>query len=468
MNGIGSDAFAILWDGKSLHGLNASGRSPAAWNPARFAGREAMPLTGWDTITVPGAVSAWVALHEKFGKLNFIELFVPAMLYAEKGFAIAPIVALSWADQVQKYTDVPEFAAAFLPQGRAPRPGEVFRFPAQAKTLALIAATKGKAFYHGELAEKMIAHSKAGGGAMTLEDLAAHSADWVTPLAQEYRDGYTLHEIPPNGQGLAALMMLGILRHLDVRRFPVDSVDSVHLQLEAMKLAFADLYRYVADPAAMDVRAEHLLAPEYLAARAKLVDPKRAQFPAAGSPLGGETIYITTADASGMMVSYIQSNYMGFGSGIVVPDTGISLQNRGTGFSLKPGHANIVGGRKRPFQTIIPGFLTCNGEPVMSFGVMGGVMQAQGHAQMVVRRVDYEQNPQSASDAPRWYLDPQHNAYFEDTFDRGVVEALRARGHRIGDQQPMFGFGGAQLIHRLEDGYCAGSDHRKDGQAVGF
>jgi gamma-glutamyltranspeptidase / glutathione hydrolase len=466
MNGIGSDAFAIVWDGKNLHGLNASGRSPAGWNLERFAGLEAMPLTGWDTVTVPGAVSAWVALWEKFGKLEFMDLFVPALNYADKGFSVSPITAENWESQIPKYTAAPDFARAFLPNGRTPTPGEIFKFPDQAYSLSMIAASKGKAFYQGELAEKIAAHAKANGGAMTTDDLASHRADWVEPLAQDYR-GYTLHEIPPNGQGLAALIMLGILAHWDIARYPVDSADSVHLQLEAMKLAFADIYRYVGDPAAMEFDAQRLLAPDYLAARAKLIDPKRAQFPTFGAPSGGDTIYLTAADANGMIVSYIQSNYMGFGSGVVVPGTGISLQNRGSGFSLVRGHPNCVGSRKRPFHTIIPGFLTKNGAPVMSFGVMGGLMQAQGHAQMVVRVVDYQQNPQSASDAPRWYVSPDQGVYFERSFDRSVVSALEARGHQP-KEPPMFGFGGAQLIYRLDDGYCAASDHRKDGQAVGF
>ena len=472
MNGIGSDAFAIVWDGKQLHGLNASGRAPQAWDLQRFAGRQAMPLFGWDSVTVPGAVSAWAALSARFGKLPFMDLFVPAIMYADKGFPVSPIVAENWAAQISKYTDSQDFAKAFLPNGRAPQVGEIFKFPEQAYSLSMIAASKGEAFYRGELAQRIVTHSHSQGGAMTLEDLAEHRADWVEPIAQNYH-GHTLHEIPPNGQGIAALMMLGILAHCDVTRFALDSVDCVHLQLEAMKLAFADVYRYVADGAAMEIDAKQLLAPDYLSSRAKLIDPTRAQFPSWGSPRdipkGSETIYLTTADASGMMVSYIQSNYMGFGSGVVVPGTGISLQNRGSAFSLDPQHPNCVAPRKRPFHTIIPGFLTASGAPVMSFGVMGGVMQAQGHTQMVVRIVDYQQNPQAASDAPRWYLDPTQQLYFETGFDRGMTEALAQRGHRIGHEQPMFGFGGAQLIYRLENGaYAAGSDHRKDGHAVGY
>ena len=467
MNGIGSDAFAIVWDGKALQGLNASGRAPAAWTPERFAGRDTMPMLGWDSVTVPGCVSAWVALHERYGKLDFADLFVAAIRYAEQGFAVSPITASAWEGQTPKYPDYPDFAASFLPNGRPPRPGEIFRFPDQAKTLSLIASTKGKAFYEGVLAEKIVAHSRNQGGAMTMEDLSSHRADWVEPVGQDYR-GYRLHEIPPNGQGIAALITLGILENFDMRKYPVDSADSIHVQIEAMKLAFADVYRHVSDPSTMEVTPAQMLAPDYLARRAKQIDMKQVKYPIAELPRGGETVYLTTADASGMMVSMIQSNFMGFGSGIVVPGTGISLQNRGYGFNVNAGHPNQVGSRKRPFQTIIPGFLTQGGKPSMSFGVMGAVMQAQGHVQMVNRIVDYEQNPQAASDAPRWFVDLDMNVSFEEEFDQRVVQELRTRGHRVGSDALGFNFGGAQLIHCLEDGYCAGSDHRKDGQAVGF
>ncbi len=472
MNGIGSDAFAIVWDGETLQGLNASGRAPKAWNLRRFAGYDAMPTTGWDCVTVPGAVSAWVALSQRFGKLRFMDLFVPALIYAEKGFPVSPITAMNWATQAEKYSQSPDFAAAFLPNGRAPGAGELFRFADQAFTLRTIAASKGEAFYRGELAKKIIAHSQAQGGVLALDDLIEHQVDWEVPLGQKYR-GVAVHELPPNGQGIAALIMLGILQHIDMEKVSVDSVDFVHLQLEAMKLAFADLYYYVAEAGAMHVSAQTLLTLSYLAERAKLINPKRASYPTWGSPSdiakGSETVYLSTADADGMMVSYIQSNYMGFGSGVVVPGTGISLQNRGASFSLNPDHPNCVAPRKRPFHTIIPGFITKNGAPLMSFGVMGAAMQAQGHAQMVVRIVDYRQNPQAASDARRWFLGEDQLVYFEQGFDPVVIEQLVARGHRVAANAPAFGCGGAQLIYRQENGvYIAGSDHRKDGYAVGF
>jgi len=468
-NGIGSDAFAILWDGEKLVGLNASGRAPKGWTPERFAGRTAMPVQGWDSVTVPGCVSAWVALSKRYGKLPFGDLFTAAIRYARDGFVVSPITALSWARQAPGLKGFSEFAWTFLPKDRAPRPGERFYCPQQAETLEEIAATRGESFYRGKLAERIALAAQADDGAHTVEDFAAHRADWVEPISVDYR-GYRLHEIPPNGQGIVALMALGMLRHHDLASLPVDGADSLHLQIEAMKLAFADAYRYVSDPATMEFDAARLLDDGYLERRARTIDPKRASEAKPGEPREGGTVYLTTADANGMMVSYIQSNYMGFGSGVVVPGTGISLQNRGAGFSLAPGHPNLVGPGKRPFQTIIPGFLTKDGQPVMSFGVMGGNMQPQGHAQMVVRIVDYRQNPQAASDGPRWIVNADMSVSVEEgRFSPDVLAELAARGHRLTpSEKGTFGFGGAQLIWKLEDGYCAGSDHRKDGHAVGF
>jgi gamma-glutamyltranspeptidase/glutathione hydrolase len=356
-NGIGSDAFAILWDGKKLQGLNASGRSPAAWTPERFTGMQEMPMRGWDSVTVPGAVSAWVELSAKYGKLPFADLFEPAIKYAADGYMVSPTIARLWSKQVPELESLPGYAEAFMPKGRAPQAGETFVFPEQARTLKLIAESKGEAFYRGELAEKIVAHSKQYGGAMTMDDLAAHKLDWVEPIGQDYR-GYRLHEIPPNGQGIGALMTLGILENFDMAAMPVDSADSLHVQIEAMKLAFADIYEYVSDAATMRVKPSEMLDKAYLKERAKLIDMKRAQDPKFGMPPRGGTVYLTAADASGMMVSYIQSNFAGFGSGVVVGGTGISMQNRGYGFSLRPDHANVVAPRKRPFQTIIPAFVT--------------------------------------------------------------------------------------------------------------
>jgi len=467
-NGIGSDAFAIVWDGTRLHALNASGRAPAAWKPDYFGGAAAMPVRGWNSVTVPGAISAWAALSERFGRLPFEQLFEPAIDYAEHGYLVTPFVATRWALQVPELRGQPGFAEAFMPEGRAPRTGELFRHPAQARTLRLIAASRGAEFYHGELARAMAAHSRAHGGAMSEADLAAHRADWVTPITIDFA-GYTVHEIPPNTQGIVCLMALGILAHCELERHRPDSAEAVHLQIEALKLAFADAARYVGDPASMTVGAEELLAPGYLAARAKLIDATRAQDFGHGKPARGGTVYLTAADAGGMMVSMIQSNYMGFGSGVVVPGTGISLQNRGCGFNLTPGHANQAGPGKRPFHTIIPAFVTRGGQPVMTLGLMGGTMQAQGHTQLMVRMGVYGQNPQAAIDAPRFRIVQGMEINFETTFDRATLQNLAGRGHRIVELAPGYmDFGCSQIARRLDDGYLAASDARRDSLAVGF
>jgi gamma-glutamyltranspeptidase/glutathione hydrolase len=470
-NGIGSDAFAILWDGKRLHGLNASGRSPAGWTPDRFAEREAMPFHGWESVTVPGAVSAWVALSERFGKLPFATLFEPAIGYAENGFPVSPVIARLWQRAADQLGGQPGFAETFLPKGRAPRAGEYFRSPGHARTLRLIAETRGKAFYEGEIAEAIAAYARDHGAALSASDLAAHQADWCGTISRSF-DDVALHEIPPNGQGIAALMGLGILSQTGIRDLDSDDPQALHLQIEAMKLALRDAESYVADLDHMTtVTVEDLLDDGYLAARAREIDPDKARNFGAGAPKHGGTVYLTAADASGMMVSFIQSNYAGFGSGVVVPGTGVSLQNRGAGFSLNPDHQNFVGPNKRPFQTIIPGFLMGKTDPLMSFGVMGGPMQAQGHVQMVLRTQLFGQDVQMAADAPRWRVTTGLGVACETTLPDATIETLRQMGHEITLEAPdnAFGFGGAQLIHRLpERGYVAGSDPRKDGAAMGF
>jgi gamma-glutamyltranspeptidase/glutathione hydrolase len=471
MNGIGGDAFALVWAEGRLHGLNASGRAPAAWSPARFAGRDRVPTEGWDSVTVPGAVSGWAALSQRFGRLPFADLFEPAIEYAQRGYLVSPVIAWQWSNATDRLHKQPGFREGFMPDGRAPAPGELFRFPDQAGTLSRIAETKGEAFYRGDLAEKIAAASAAQGGAMTAADLAAHRADWVEPVEVVYR-GHKLHEIPPNGQGIAALMALGMLREFELADRPVDSVDSLHLQIEAMKLAFADVYRYVSDPTTMKVKSSDLLNADYLKQRAHLIDPRRATDFGPGSPSSSDTVYLTAADADGTMVSYIQSNYMGFGSGIVVPGTGISLQNRGACFTLQAGHPNQVGAEKRPFHTIIPAFLTRDGNAQMSFGVMGGDMQPQGHLQMTVRMLDYGQNPQAAADAPRWKVSKTGEVLLEPTVSQDVVQGLRSRGHRVRvskrGEVEIGSYGSAQLIYRIDGGYVAASEGRRDGQAVGF
>jgi gamma-glutamyltranspeptidase/glutathione hydrolase len=472
-NGLGSDNFAIVWDGRALHGLNSSGPAPGAWTREYFLRKhEAIPTRGWDAVTVPGAVAGWAALSQRFGRLPFADLLEPAIELAERGYGVGVVTAGSWARQAPVLKSLPGFAEAFMPHGRAPQPGERFRFPAAAATLRRVAATKGEAFYRGEIAERLAAHSAANGGAMTTADLAGFAPQWVTPIATDFA-GYTVHEIPPNGQGIAALMALGILRHLDLASLPVDGVPSQHLQIEAMKLAFADVYRFVADARAMtQVTAADLLDDAYLAARARRIDPKRAQDFAHGAPPRGGTINLTAADADGTMVSMIQSNYMGFGSGVVVPGTGVSLQNRGHCFTLEAGHPNVVEPGKRPFHTIIPGFLTRDGKPQMSFGVMGGNMQPQGHLQALVRMLVYGQQPQAACDAPRWKVATGLAMDCEHTMAPEIVAGLRALGHAIGPIDSGNDFGSGQFIFKLsddaEDGYVAASDSRREGQAVGY
>ncbi len=467
--GLGSDAFAIVWDGGKLHALNSSGRSPAAWRPERFSGREAMPERGWDAVTVPGAVAAWAELARRFGALPLSVLAEPAIDYARRGFLVSPKIAKLWQLAASSLGDQPGFAEAFLPHGRAPRAGELFTSAPHARSLELIAETNGEAFYRGELAEAIAAFAKTGGGALTADDLAAHSADWVEPLSAGFESS-RIHELPPNGMGIATLMALGIVDAAGGCSGGPDDPETLHLQIEAMKLAFADVFRYCADPASMRCQPADMLDPAYLASRARLIDPDRAGEPVFGEIKRGGTVYLAAAGEDGRMISFIQSNYMGFGSGVVVPGTGISLQNRGAGFTLEPGHANEVGPKKRPFHTIIPGFVTKNGQPLMAFGVMGGFMQAQGHLQMALRTLHYRQNPQAAAGAPRWRVIACRRVAVEPAIGAAALEGLRAKGHDLVADQPdsEFAFGGAQLVMRTEGGYIAGSDPRKDGQAVAY
>jgi gamma-glutamyltranspeptidase/glutathione hydrolase len=474
-NGLGSDNFAILWDGQQLHGLNSSGAAPAGWTPDYFARKHGntVPLRGWDSVTTPGAIAGWVALSERFGQLPFADLLEPAIELAERGHGVGCIVADKWARAVPQLKNQPGFAQAFLPFGRAPTPGERFVFKEAGHTLRLIAETRGEAIYRGEVAEQIAAFAAAHGAQLTVADLAAHRAEWVTPIEKAFA-GHTIHQIPPNGQGIAALMALGMLEHLDFARLPEDGAASQHLQIEAMKLAFADTYRWVADARHMtEVTAADLLSDAYLRERAKLIDPQRATAFSAGQPPRGGTVYLTTADEQGRMVSLIQSNYLGFGSGVVVPGTGVSLQNRGHGFTTEAGHPNQVAPGKKPFHTIIPGFVTRDGKPVMGFGVMGGNMQPQGHVQTLVRMLVHGHQPQAACDAPRWKWSQGLDVDFESTMAPALLNDLKALGHRFEPSTDTYlDFGSGQFIARLsgdlEDGYVAASDARRDGQAVGF
>ena len=466
-NGIGSDAFALVWADGALHGLNGSGKSPLEWDVSNFDGMDSVPLRGWDPVTVPGTVDAWVQCSRRFGRMPFSELFDAGVRYAEDGFHVSPIIGRAWRRAEESFQGMRAFCDTFLPGNHAPAVGSVMRLPDHAATLALIADTEGEAFYKGELAEKIVKDADVNGAAMSLDDLALHESEWVDPISTGFH-GVDLNEIPPNGQGLAALIALGVLRHTPALDFPVDSPDSVHYQLEAMKIAFAEVFAHVSDPSTMRTAVSDLLDDRYLRRHAEGIDATKAGEPRSMLPAASGTVNLCTADDEGMMVSFIQSNYHGFGSGVVIPGTGIAMQNRGCGFTLQAGHPNVAAPGKRPFHTIIPGFVTDDGRPLMAFGVMGGHMQAQGHVQTVIRTFGHGQNPQVASDAPRWQVSVEGEVLLEEGFDSSVAENLASRGHAVQSDAAPGHFGGGQYILKLEDGYCAASDHRKDGCALGF
>lgn len=475
-NGLGSDAFAIVWDGAKLHGLNASGRSckdlsfdELKKQSEMVDGKSRVPSDGWLPVTTPGAVSAWVALTKRFGSMPLSRLVEPAAKYAEEGHPVPPVIAHYWSFAEKRFANREDFRTTFLPKGRAVRAGEVFSCPEQATTLRLIGESDGEAFYRGEIAHTIAQYSSETGGYLTKADLAEHRWEWVDPISTNYR-GYDIWEIPPNGQGITALIALNILEGFDIDRYPHLSRHRLHLVIEALKLAFADAHRYVADPQLVGVPTKSLLSKDYARKRRNLIDPNQAiPGPEPGDPLGG-TVYLCTADRDGRMVSYIQSNYMGFGSGIVVPGTGIALQNRGCGFSLDENHPNAYAPGKRPYHTIIPSFITRGGAPLAAYGVMGGDMQPQGHVQVVSNIVDYGMNPQAAIDAPRVRVLNEGGVAIEPTINPEVVRELAKLGHRVRLDAEMGGFGGGQMIWRdPETGvYIAGSEPRKDGQALAF
>ena len=467
-NGIGSDAFAIVWDGGTLHGLNASGQAPAALSAEalRAAGHTVFPERGWTSVSVPGAPDAWGVLHERFGRLPFDALFTDAIRLAEDGFPVSPVIAQLWRRAGPVFLGagdpaLDEWARVFTFDGRTPHAGEVWRSAGHAATLRRLASEGPRDLYEGALAARITAHARATGGLLDGDDLAAFRSEWVDPISIAYRD-HEVWEIPPNGQGIAALQALGIVEGTAMHEAPHAGAESWHWQIEAMKLAFADAYRYVADPRRADVPVGGLLDAGYLASRRALIG-ERARGYGPGRPPGGGTVYLCAADRDGMMVSYIQSNYMGFGSGVVVPGAGISLQNRAAGFTLEPGHRNEAAGGKRPRHTIIPGFLTRGGAPVGPFGVMGGEMQPQGHLQVVSSMVDHGLDPQSALDAPRWRVAPD-GVMLEPEAGAEVADGLRRRGHRVGVAPNRLDFGRGQIIRRLDSGvYAGGTEPRTDG-----
>lgn len=469
-NGIGSDAFALVWADGKLHGMNASGRAPAGLtiDVCRAAGHQVIPDFGWLPVTVPGAVSSWADVHGRFGRLPFEALFAPAIHLAERGFPASPVVARSWLAAAQAYRkaalpELDSWFATFTNEGTTPRIGDIVRLPDHATTLRKIAASGGRSFYEGELAEAIDSYARATGGVLRGEDLAAHRGNWVNPISTNYR-GFDVWEIPPNGQGITALMALNILEGFDTAGLE-DSGRSWHLQIEAMKLAFADAFAYVADPDHADVPTRGMLDKIYAESRRALIG-EEASDPVPGDPPRGGTVYLCTADGDGQMVSFIQSNYQGFGSGIVVPGTGIALQNRGANFSLAPEHPNALAPGKRPYHTIIPGFLTRDGEAVGPFGVMGGFMQPQGHTQVVVRTVDQLLHPQATLDAPRWRWDSGRQVAVESSTPTAIIEDLRARGHDVRIDPERSAFGRGQIIWKIGDALVAASETRADGQAL--
>jgi gamma-glutamyltranspeptidase/glutathione hydrolase len=487
-NGVGGDLFAIVWDARSgkLHGLNASGRSPQSLSLAKLReelrklNSKTIPPRGPLPVTVPGTVDGWFELHGRFGKLPMKELLQPAIDYARNGFPVTEVIAEGWARNARLLKDYPNFAATFMPNGRAPAKGEVFRNPQLADTLAAIASGGRDAFYKGDIAQRIEKYLRTNGGYLTAADFAAHRSEWVEPVSTNYR-GYDVWELPPNTQGIAALQMLNILEAYDLKKMGFGSADYLHHFVEAKKLAFEDRARYYADPGFARIPLRGLLSKDYAAKRRKLIG-ERAALEYAADPRAleqGDTIYLTVADRAGNMVSLIQSNYRGMGSGMTPDGCGFILQDRGEMFSLQDGHANVYAPGKRPFHTIIPAFITRDGKPWLSFGVMGGSMQPQGHVQIVVNLIDFGMNLQEAGDAPRVRHDGSSEPTDEVMRDGGVVvleqgasaetvKALQARGHKVqvnndGD------FGGYQAILRNAEGvYFGASESRKDGAAQGY
>jgi gamma-glutamyltranspeptidase/glutathione hydrolase len=469
-NGIGSDAFALVWTAGRLHGLNASGPAPQEISIAKLKelGYTEMPKFGMIPVTVPGAPAAWAALSERFGRLPLTEVLAPAIGYAKNGFPLSPTLGRYWqaaakANRAELQEEMfSHWYDTFAPGGRAPGIGEMWSSPGHASTLQSIADTKAESFYRGHLADLIDAFSRKHGGFLCKEDLAAYHAEWVEPISINYR-GIDVWEIPPNGQGMIALMALNILKGFEFNE--KDSVDTYHRQIEALKLAFADGLKYITDIKEMQPGVRELLSEEYAAVRRALIS-EQAIMPLPGDPPQGGTVYLATADGEGNMVSYIQSNYMGFGSRIVIPGTGISLQNRGQTFSLDENHANALRGGKKTYHTIIPGFMTCGKDAIGPFGVMGGFMQPQGHLQVVMNMVDFHLNPQAALDAPRWQWVKEKVVQVEPHFPDHIAQALARRGHSIQRTLDGGGFGRGQIIYRdpKTGVLMAGTEPRTDAQ----
>lgn len=475
-NGIGGDAFALIWTKDGLEGLNSSGPAPmlASVEKIRAEGYEKMPVYGFHTVTVPGAPAAWKTLSEKYGKLSFKELFVPAVRYAKEGFAVPPVVAQMWQSEVDTHTrlhkglaEYQSFFDTFTINGKAPEAGTYWKCEQQAETLEELAETACESFYRGKIAEKIDSFSRKYHGELRKEDLEQYKPEWVKPISVSYR-GYDVWEIPPNGHGIVALMALNILKGFAFSKEEKELPRTYHRQIEALKLAYEDGKRYVAEPSYMKYTYEQLLSAEYAEKRRSLIT-EQAILPAPGKPDSGGTVYLCTADDEGNMVSYIQSNYKMFGSGLVVPGTGISLHDRGNGFSLDSAMENRIAPGKRPYHTIIPGFLTKEGKPVGAFGVMGGFMQPQGHVQVITNMIDFHLNPQQALNTPRWRWISEKKIEVERNFPKDVIEALQKMGHEVSVCDNVSTFGRGQIIVRNENGiYAGGTEPRADGAVLGY
>ncbi len=481
--GVGGDLFAMVWDAKTkkLYGLNASGRSPKALTLDYFKvnGLNRIPAYGPLPVSVPGCVDGWFELHKKFGRLPMKQILSPAITYAREGFPVSELIAFYWQRNAQRLKQYEGFTEVFMPNGKAPAKGEIFRNPYLANTYELIANKGRDEFYKGSIARTIHEYMERNGGFLSYDDLASHSSEWAEPVSSSYR-GYDVWELPPNGQGIATLQILNILEQFDIKSMGFGSAEYMHLFIEAKKLAFEDRARYYTDPDFIKIPYSKLISKEYARERAKLIDLNRAARSYEPGSLGnGNTIYLTVADKDGNMVSLIQSNYRGMGSGMTPPGLGFVLQDRGELFSLEEGHPNVYAPGKRPFHTIIPGFITKNGIPWVSFGVMGGGMQPQGHAQIIVNLIDFGMNLQEAGDAPRIQHEGSSeptgermtdggSVYLESGFDYREIRKLLEKGHKIG--YSLDGYGGYQAImFDARNGvYIGASESRKDGQAAGY
>lgn len=483
-NGMGGDLFAIVWDAKTkkLYGLNGSGKSPKSLSRQWFIdnGHDKIPSHGPLPVSVPGAVDGWFMLHDRFGQLPMADVLKPTIDYAEKGFPVTQLIAYYWNRSVPLLSKYPGFTEQYTLDGNAPKAGEIWRNKNLANTLKALGTDGRDAFYKGEIAKTIGDYMQANGGFLSYEDLASHQGEWVEPVSTNYR-GYDVWELPPNGQGIAALQILNIMEQHDLSAMSHDSADYVHLFTEAKKVVFEDRAKYYADAAFNDIPVAQLISKPYAKQRAALIDLKKAgkHFPAGNPALeNGDTIYLTTADKDGNMVSLIQSNYRGMGSGMTPPGLGFILQDRGEMFSLAEGHFNVFEGGKRPFHTIIPAFVTKDNKPWMSFGLMGGAMQPQGHAQIIINMVDFGMDIQAAGDAPRIHHTGSSEPTGETMTDGGIlnlesgfpyatIRNLMRKGHKI--EFANGPYGGYQAIMRAENGvYWAASESRKDGHAAGY